>query len=244
MFTLLRKEINSFFSSIIGYIVIIVFLITISLFMWVFSDGGFTVLDSGYANIDSLFIITPWVYMFLIPAITMRLFAEERKSGTIELLLTRPLTELQIILAKYFAGVLLVVISLLPTLIYVLTIYMAAAPVGNIDTGAIWGSYIGLFFLGAGFVSIGVFASALSDNQVVSFIISLFLCFVCYSGFESLSGMASIGSFNNLIYQLGISAHYASMSRGVIDTRDVIYFISLISFFILLTRTELESRKW
>lgn len=244
MFTLLKKEINSFFSSIIGYVVIVVFLLTISMLMWIFSDSGFSILDSGYANIDSLFIITPWVYMFLIPAITMRLFAEERKSGTIELLLTRPLTELKIILAKYFAGVLLVIISLIPTLLYFITVYFSAAPAGNVDTGAIWGSYIGLIFLGAGFVSIGVFASSLSDNQVVAFIIALFLCFFCYSGFESLSGIVSLGKINNIIYLLGINAHYASMSRGVIDTRDVVYFISIISLFVLLTRTVLESRKW
>jgi ABC-2 type transport system permease protein len=244
MLTLLKKEINSFFSSIIGYLVIIVFLLTISLLMWVFSDSGFNVLEGGYANIDSLFIITPWVYMFLIPAITMRLFAEERKSGTIELLLTRPLTELQIILAKYFAGVLLVIISLIPTLLYFITVYLTAAPAGNVDTGAVWGSYIGLLFLGSGFVAIGLFASSLSDNQVVAFIIALFFCFFCYAGFESLSSFASLGKINNLVYQLGISAHFASMSRGVIDTRDVVYFISIISLFILFTRTMLESRKW
>jgi len=244
MLTLLKKEVNSFFSSIIGYLVITVFLLTISLLMWVFSDSGLGILDSGYANIDSLFIITPWVYMFLIPAITMRLFAEEKKSGTIELLLTRPLSELQIVLAKYFAGVLLVVISLLPTLFYFSTVYFAAAPRGNVDTGAIWGSYAGLVFLGAGFVSIGVFASSLFDNQVVAFIIALFLCFFFYAGFESLSSFASLGIVNNVIYQLGISAHYASMSRGVIDSRDVIYFLSIISLFVLLTRTVLESRKW
>jgi ABC-2 type transport system permease protein len=244
MLTLLRKEINNFFSSIIGYIVIVVFLLTISLLMWAFDDSGFNVLNSGYANIDSLFIITPWVYMFLIPAITMRLFAEEKKSGTIELLLTRPLTELQIILAKYFAGLVLVIISLIPTLLYFITVYYAAAPTGNVDTGAIWGSYIGLVFLGAGFVSIGLFASSLSDNQVVAFIIALFLCFFCYAGFDSLSTVASLGKVNNLVYQLGINAHYASMSRGVIDTRDVIYFISIVSLFTLSTKIVLESRKW
>jgi ABC-2 type transport system permease protein len=212
--------------------------------MWVFPGDQFNVTDSGYANIDSLFVITPWVYMFLIPAITMRLFAEERKSGTIELLLTRPLTELKIILAKYFAGVLLVLFSLLPTFIYYYTVYEYAAPRGNVDTGATWGSYAGLFFLGAGFVSIGVFASSLTDNQVVAFIVSLFLCFICYMGFESLSTVLPVGMLSNTIFQMGIIAHYSSMSRGVIDTRDVIYFISLISLFIMLTKIKLESRKW
>ncbi len=244
MFSLLVKEINSFLNSLIGYIVIIVFLLTISLFVWVFPDTEFNIPGSGFATIDPLFIITPWVYMFLIPAITMRLFSEEKKSGTIELLLTRPLTELQVVMAKYLAGVLLVVFSLLPTLIYYLSVHQLGAPPGNIDTGSMWGSYAGLLFLGAGFVAIGVFASAISDNQVVSFIIAVFLSFFLYAGFDSISGLLGAGTLANVIYLMGINAHYSSMSRGVIDTRDVIYFISLVSFFIMLTRTVLESRKW
>lgn len=212
--------------------------------MWVFSDAGFNVFDSGFANIDSLFIITPWVYMFLVPAITMRLFAEEKKSGTIELLLTRPLTELQVILAKYFAGLILVLFSILPTLLYYLCVYELSAPKGNVDNGAIWGSYIGLLFLGGGFIAIGLFASALTDNQVVAFVIALFLCFICYTGFESISSFIGAAGISNIVYQLGISAHYSSMSRGVIDTRDAIYFISLIAVFIMLTKIILESRKW
>lgn len=201
-------------------------------------------LDAGYASIDSLFVITPWVYMFLIPAITMRLFSEERKSGTIELLLTKPLTELQIILAKYFAGVLLVLFSLLPTLLYFYTVYDYALPQGNVDTGAIIGSYIGLFLLGAAFVAIGLFASSLTDNQVIAFIIALFFCFFCYTGFESVSNILPPGPISVLTLQLGINTHYSSISRGVIDTRDVVYYISLIGFFIMLTKLKLQSRKW
>ena len=183
MFTLLKKEIRSFLSSLIGYIAIGVFLLLISLFMWwIKSDSGssanLNVLDSGYANIDSLFIIAPWVFLFLIPAITMRSFSEEKKTGTIELLLTRPLTELQIVLAKYFAGVILVIVSLLPTLIYFYSVYQLGYPKGNLDTGGMWGSYIGLLFLGAGFVAVGTFASAISENQVIAFIMSLLLCFI------------------------------------------------------------------
>ncbi len=212
--------------------------------MWVFSGAGFNVLDAGYASIDSLFVITPWVYMFLIPAITMRLFSEERKTGTIELLLTKPLTELQIILAKYFAGVLLVLFSLLPTLVYFYTVYDYALPQGNVDTGAIIGSYIGLFLLGAAFVAIGLFASSLTDNQVIAFIIALFFCFFCYAGFESVSSILPPGPVSVLALQLGINTHYSSISRGVIDTRDVVYYISLIGFFIMLTKLKLESRKW
>lgn len=244
MFSLLKREINSFLNSLIGYIVIIVFLLTISLFVWVFPDTQFNIPGSGYANIDPLFIITPWVYMFLVPAVTMRLFSEEKKSGTIELLLTRPLTELQVVMAKYLAGVVLVLFSLVPTLIFYVSVHQLGAPPGNIDTGSMWGSYVGLLFLAAGFVSIGVFASSVSDNQVVAFIIAVFLSFFIYAGFDSISELLGSGTIANLVYLLGINAHYSSMSRGVIDTRDVIYFFSLVSFFIMLTRTVLESRKW
>lgn len=244
MISLLKKEINSFFNSLIGYIVIVVFLLTLSLFMWVFPDTDFNVFDSGFANIDTLFILTPWVYMFLIPAITMRLFAEEKKSGTVELLLTHPLTELQVVLSKYFAGFIIVLFSLLPTLLYYLCVYELSAPKGNVDSGATWGSYLGLLFLGGGFVAIGLFASSVTDNQVVAFVIALFLCFICYTGCEFISNFITSGNISNIVYQLGISAHFSSMSRGVIDTRDAIYFISMISFFILLTKIILESRKW
>ncbi len=243
MFTLLKKEIRSFLSSLIGYITIAVFLLVISLFMWVLQTDS-NLLDNGYANIDALFILAPWVFLFLIPAITMRSFADEKKSGTIELLLTRPITDLQIILAKYLAGFVLVLFSLLPTLIYYFSIHKLGSPVGNIDTGGMWGSYIGLLFLGAAFVSIGIFASAITDNQVVSFILALFLCFFIYIGFDYMGSFALFGKIDNVIYALGINNHYISMSRGVIDTRDIIYFLSLITLFIFATRTVLESRKW
>ncbi len=211
--------------------------------MWVF-PGGYNVLDSGYAAMDSLFILTPWLYLFLIPAITMRLFAEEKKSGTIELLLTRPLTEWQIVFAKYFAAFLLIVFSLLPTLLFYMCIYVLSAPAGNVDSGAVAGSYIGLLLLGSGFAAIGVFASSLTDNQVVSFITALVFCFVCFTGFETLSNVTGNAAVSRFIYSLGISSHYASMSRGVIDSRDVIYFLSLITVFLLLTKLKTESRKW
>lgn len=243
MYTLLKKEIRSFLSSLIGYITIIVFLLVISLSMWVWKSDS-NVLDNGYATIEPLFIIAPWVFLFLIPAITMRSFADEKKAGTIELLLTRPLTDLQIIFAKYFAGFVLVLFSLLPTLIYYYSIHRLGNPVGNIDTGGMWGSYIGLLFLGAAFVSIGIFASAITDNQVVSFILAVFLSFMIYTGFDFLSSFALFGRIDNIILALGINSHYVSMSRGVIDTRDVIYFVSLIVLFIFGTRTVLESRKW
>jgi ABC-2 type transport system permease protein len=243
MLSLLKKEISSFLSSLIGYIVIIVFLLAISLYMWVF-PGESNILESGYSNIDTLFVIAPWVFMFLVPAITMRSFADEKKSGTIELLLTYPLTDMQIILAKYLAGFILVLFSLLPTLLFYYTVHNLGNPPGNIDTGGMWGSYIGLLFLASGFVAIGIFSSSLTDNQIVAFIISLFISFLAYLGFESLSSLFSFGGIDNLILQLGINTHYVSLSRGVIDSRDVIYFLSLITIFLLMTRTVLESRKW
>jgi len=243
MLTLLLKEVRGFLSSLIGYIVIVVFLLINGLFLWVF-PVDFNILDNGYANMDGLFMLAPFVFLFLIPAITMRSFADEKKSGTIEMLLTKPLTDLQIILAKYFAGLILVIFSLLPSLIYFLSVYKLGFPQGNLDIGGIWGSYIGLLFLGSGFVAIGLFSSSITDNQIVSFIIAVFLCGFIYLGFESIYSLAFFGKIDLFIKSLGISAHYASMSRGVIDTRDMLYFLSLISIFILLTKISLESRKW
>ena len=243
MFTLLKKEIGSFFNSLIGYIVILVFLISIGLLIWVFSTD-YNILDNGYANFDSLFYVAPIFYLFLIPAITMRSFAEEKNKGTIELLFTRPLSDLQIIFAKYFAGLILVFFSILPTLIYYFTIKALAKPPVDIDTGGMWGSYIGLLFLGAGFVSIGIFSSAITDNQIVSFIIALFLCGFFFLGFEFLGSFELFGKVDNIIQQIGIKANYLSMSRGVLDTRDLIYFITLVAFFIICTKTVLQSRKW
>jgi ABC-2 type transport system permease protein len=243
MISLLWKEINGFLSSITGYLVIITFLLINASFLWLFS-GNFNLIESGYASIDGLFLISPWVFMFLIPAITMRLFADEKRLGTLELILTKPLTELQIILSKYLAGLLLVVFSLLPTLIYFYSIYQLGNPVGNIDVGGTVGSYIGLLFLGASYTAIGLFASSLTDNQIVSFIISLALCFFFYFGFDQIAASDVFGSLNLLIYSLGINEHYISMSRGVIDSRDVLYFLSLIAAFLLATRLTLQSRKW
>ena len=179
-----------------------------------------------------------------IPAITMRSFADERKSGTIELLMTQPLSDLQVVVAKYLAGVALVIISLLPTLFYYFSVYQLGLPKGNLDTGSIWGSYIGLVFLGAGFVAIGIFASSVTDNQIVSFIVAMFLCFFIYMGFEFVYTFVISGKTGLFIQSLGLSAHYSSMSRGVIDTRDMIYFCSITAIFILLTKISLESRKW
>jgi len=243
MLVLLQKEINDFLNSLIGYMVIIIFLVVVGLFLWVF-PGEYNILDSGYANIDSLFILAPWVFMFLAPAVTMRMFSEEQRNGTIELLLTKPLSEWQIVWSKYLAGVLLVMFSLLPTLIYFLTVSELGLPKNNVDTGAMWGSYIGLFFLASAFISIGIFASSISSNQIVSFVIALFLCFFSYVGFESLSSLELFGIADHVILKLGVNEHYISLSRGVIDSRDILYFLSLISLFLMLTKVKLDSRKW
>ncbi len=243
MYALFLKEIRIFLSSLIGYIVIVVFLLSLGLFMWILK-GETNVLDGGHANIDALFYIGPWVFLFLIPAITMRSFAEEKRTGTIELLLTRPLSDLQIIMAKYAAAFVLVLFSLLPTLLYFYTVYKLGNPPGNVDTGGTWGSYIGLLFLGSSFVAIGIFASSLTDNQIISFILALALCFFFYIGFESISSLSLFGKADTLIQALGIEQHYKSMSRGAIDTRDLLYFISVNALFVIGTRTVLESRKW
>lgn len=243
MFTLFKKELNGFLDSLIGYIVIVVFLLVIGLFLWVF-PLQFNIFDFGYANIDGLFLLGPFVFLFLIPAITMRSFADEKRSGTLELLMTQPLTDLQVILAKFFAGVVLVIFSLIPTLVYVYTVYRLGLPPGNLDLGSIWGSYIGLVLLGGTFVSIGIFASSLSDNQIVSFILAVFLSFFMYIGFEFIYTFVISGKTGLLIRSLGLNDHYSSMSRGVIDTRDLIYFLSVMALFILLTKVRLESRKW
>lgn len=243
MLTLLKKEISSFLSSLIGYIVITVFLLINGLFLWVF-QGDFNILDFGYANLDGLFMIAPFVFLFLIPAITMRSFAEEKRTGTMEMILTKPLTELEIVMAKYLAGLILVIFSLLPTLVYVFSVYQLGLPKGNIDMGGLWGSYIGLLFLGASFVAIGMFASTLTDNQIVSFIIAVFLCGFLYIGFDFIYSFDLFGKVDLFIKSLGINDHYKSMSRGVLDTRDMLYFLGLIALFILLSKFNTERRKW
>ncbi len=243
MYILLKRELNNFFNSLIGYIAIIVFLVINSLFLFVFPID-YNIFESGYANLDGLFLLGPFVFLFLVPAITMRFFADEKRTGTIELLLTKPITDIQIILAKYIAGLVLVLFSLLPTLVYFFTIYEFGLPPGNIDLGAIWGSYIGLFLLGAGFVAIGIFASAITENQIISFIVAIFFCAFAYIGFELIYSLDFFGQFDLFIRNLGIYAHYNSMSRGVIDSRDLLYFLSLIVLFLLFTKITLESRKW
>jgi len=229
--SILKKEITSYLSSLVAYVTIGVFLLVLGLFLWVFPDTG--ILSYGYAGLDSLFSTAPYLFMFLIPAITMRSLAEERKEGTFELLLTRPLTDWQIVLGKYFASLLIVFFALAPTLVYYYSVYTLGTPQGNIDTGGVIGSYIGLFLLGAGFAAIGLFASSISKNQIIAFTIAVFICFFFYSGFDSLSQLLSLQNWG--LQNLGITEHYQSVSRGVLDTRDLAYFIILAGLFICLT---------
>lgn len=243
MLALFYKEISSFLSSLTGYLVIGVFLLLNGLFLWVL-PSDFNIPDFGYASLDSLFIIAPFVFLFLVPAVTMRSFAEEKRHGTIELLFTKPLTDWQIVMAKFLAGLSLVVIALLPTLLYVFSVYKLGLPVGNLDQGGIAGAYTGLFFLAAAFVAIGLLSSSLTDNQIISFILAVLMSGFMFIGFDFIFSLGWLGSFDLFIQQLGIEAHYKSVSRGVIDTRDLIYFLSVITLFLSLTKLSLSSRNW
>jgi ABC-2 type transport system permease protein len=234
MFSVLKKELRTFFSNATGYIVIGIFLSLTGLFLWVI-PGEYNILDAGYANVDGLFYLAPWLFLFLCPAVTMRLFAEEKQTGTWELLVTKPISKTQIVLGKYLAGWLVVALALIPSLLYYFSVAYLAEPVGNVDSGAFWGSFIGLFFLAAVYVAIGTFASSLSNNQIVSFVVAVVLSFFFYYGFEVLISFFTSGQSIQLIETLGIHAHYKSMSRGVIDSRDLLYFIVLSAGFLSAT---------
>ena len=238
MLALLKKEINSFFASPIGYLVLAIFLIINGLFLFLFKNE-FNILDYGFADLSSFFILAPWILIFLIPAVTMRSFSEEKRQGTLELLLTRPISKLQIVLGKYFGAVVLIVLALIPTLLYVYTVYQLGNPIGNLDLGSTIGSYIGLLFLVAAYTAIGIFSSSISKNQIVAFIIAVFICLFFYIGFESLADYLS----SNTIDSLGMQAHFESIGRGVIDTRDLLYLLTVTVIFILLTTLGISSEK-
>ncbi|MBQ9470047.1 MAG: gliding motility-associated ABC transporter permease subunit GldF [Bacteroidales bacterium] len=243
MFAIFTKELSSFFSSLTGYLVAVVFFALTGLFMWVF-PGALNVLDSGYATLDPLFTIAPWVFLFLVPAVTMRSFSEEKKTGTIELILTRPISDLQLVMGKLLAAIALVVLLLVPTLIYFASVYALGSPVGNIDTGGTWGSFIGLLCLAMAYASIGVFTSSTTDNQIVAFIMAVVLCLLAYSGISRVGQLGIFAKAQYLLTSISIEEHYSAMSRGVIDTRDLAYFAAICAIFVVLTRTALESRKW
>ncbi|NNF81908.1 MAG: gliding motility-associated ABC transporter substrate-binding protein GldG [Flavobacteriaceae bacterium] len=230
MIAILKKEIRSFFSSPVGYLVIGLFLIVSGLFLWVF-QGDYNLLDNGFADMSAFFYLAPWVFLFLVPALSMRSISEEKKQGTMEMLLTKPVSKIQIVIGKYLGVLSLVILAIIPTLLYVYALHELGNPAGNIDLGSTLGSYIGLVFLVASYAAIGLFASSLTNNQIVAFIIGVFLCFVFYSGFDGLSNM--IPGFP--LDQLGMDLHYRSVGQGVIDSRDVIYFLSIICIFLALT---------
>lgn len=240
MKALLFREIKSFFGSPIGYLVIAIFLILNGLFLWIF-DGEYNILNSGFADLSPFFTISPWILIFLIPAVTMRSFSDEMKQGTLELLLTKPLSIWQIVNGKFFGAVLLIVIAIIPTFIYVYVISSLGMPEGNIDLGSTIGSYFGLLFLISGYSAIGIFTSTLSDNQIVAFLLAVFLCFFFYFGFDGIA--TYLPSIENFISNLGMNSHFKSMSRGVIDTRDLLYFVSITILFLSLTVFKLKSLK-
>jgi ABC-2 type transport system permease protein len=236
------KEIRSFLSSIIGYTFIVIFLVTSGLFHWVISYNT-NLLEGSEADLIPFFNLSPLIFLILIPAITMRSIAEERRTGTIELLFTRPISDLNIILAKYFAGVTLVIITLIPTLIYYISMHYLGNPIGIIDDGATLTSYFGLIMLGSIFVAIGIFASAITNSQIVAFILAMFISWVFYDGLTLLGSFNLMGDFDYLIKYCGISFHYDSIKRGVIDSSDIVYFFSVIVIFIFSSLTVIKSLK-
>ncbi len=242
MISILLKEISGFFTSWVAYMIMAAFMLVTGLFLWVFPDSS--ILDYGYAGLDSFFNIAPYLFIFLIPAITMRSLAEEKKDGTFELLATRPLSDWDILFGKFLACLVIVMLTLLPTLIYYISVYQLGITKGNIDTGAVIGSYIGLVLLGSAFTSIGLFTSSLGNNQIIAFTVALFLCFFSFSGFDSISSIISLQGMASFLTGIGINQHYQSVSRGVLDTRDLIYFLSFTALFLLLSKIILGARKW
>lgn len=236
------KEIRSFLSSIIGYIFILIFLITSGLFHWVISYNT-NLLEGSESDLIPFFNLSPLIFLILIPAITMRSIAEERRTGTIELLFTRPISDLKILLAKYFAGVTLLIITLIPTIVFYISMHFLGNPVGIIDDGATITSYIGLILLGSTFVAIGIFASSITSSQIVAFILAMFLCWIFYDGLTLLGSFSLMGSFDSVIKYCGISLHYDSIKRGVIDTSDILYFLGMITVFIAAALTVIKSLK-
>jgi ABC-2 type transport system permease protein len=238
MKSIVLREIKSFFGSPMGYLVIALFLIGNGLFLWVF-EGQYNILNSGFADLSPFFTLAPMILLFLIPAVTMRSFSDEKKQGTLELLLTKPLSVWQIALGKFFGSMLLIFIAIIPTLLYVKVISDLGMPEGNLDLGSTIGSYLGLVLLIAAYSAIGIFSSTLSDNQIVAFLISLSICFFFYFGFESLAQI--IPSFQGQISSFGMLHHFKSIGRGVIDTRDVIYFVSICVVFLSFTVYKLKT---
>jgi ABC-2 type transport system permease protein len=242
MYAVFKRELFSLLNSLMAYIVIGVFLLVSGLLLWFFPDTS--ILNYGYAELNGFFSLAPFLFMFLIPAITMRSFAEERREGTYVLLASRPLSDWQIILAKYFACFILVIFALVPTLLYYYSISELGMPKGNIDGGAVAGSYLGLLLLGSAFAAMGIFSSAITKNQVIAFAVAVFLSFIAYTGFDALAKIFAATVIEDIFVWLSVNEHFQSMSRGVLDTRDLVYFISFILLFLGLTRLVIGGRKW
>ena len=241
MMIIFKKELNEFLDSLIAYMVIGVFLMCTGLLIWVFPDTS--VLEYGYGSMETFFSLTPYVFIFLIPAITMKSFAEEQRHGTLEIIYTLPIKDIEIVVGKYFASLSLVFFSLLPTLIYFFSLWQLTSPQGNIDVAGMIGSYVGLIFLGGVFCAIGVFASALTENQIVSFVLGAFLCFFSYEGIHSLALINDWSVTSLIIKNLSVLSHYQSVSRGVIDIKDLVYFLSVIILLLYITRLIINTKK-
>lgn len=238
MFAIFQKEIGSFFNSLVAYIVMATFLVAIGLIVWVFPESN--ILDYGYADLGSFFSLAPYVLIFLIPAITMRSIAEESRNGTLELLLTKPLLNRDLILGKFFANWLLVLLTIFPTLLYYISVYQLGNPVGNVDSAAVFGSYIGLALLSGVLVTMGIWSSSLNENQIVAFVLGVFLAFVWYIGFSSISSLLEIGFGAQVFSWLALDEQYRSLGKGLVDSRNVIYLLSLMTFFLMLTYRRIE----
>ena len=238
MLAILKKEFNSFFASSIAYLVIGVFLLVNGLFLWVFNDE-LNVLNAGFADLTSFFYFTPWLLLFLVPAITMKTFSDEFQTGTIEILKTKPITYFQIVLGKFFAVVLLIMIAIIPTFTYVYSINQLGNPIGNIDYGSTIGSYTGLFLLASSFASIGIFSSSITKNQIAAFLTGALIIFFFYFGFDAVANL--FGSLSYAVKLFGMNEHFKSISRGVLDTRDILYFFSIIVFFLFITKQKLTN---
>ncbi len=242
MFELYKKEIATFFCSATGYLVIGVFLILTWLLLWVI-PSEFNLIYGGYVSLAPLFDVAPWIYLFLVPAISMRLISEERKLGTWELLLIRPTGLWKIIFAKYLAGLSLVILSIIPTIMYAVLLANLASEGSYIDLGGTAGCYIALVLLAATYMSVGIFASSLTDNQIVAFVVAAALCAMLYVGFDMLGLIAPQSDLSAFVSELGIASHYSSVSRGVVDSRDIAYFISISTLFLLATVGLLSKKK-
>lgn len=242
MVSLIKKELLQFFGSLIAYMILVVFALISGLFLWFF-EGNMNILSGGYASLSAFFDLAPWLYLFLIPAITMRLFSEEMRNGTMELLVTRPVPMHRLILAKLIAALVVVVMTMFLSIVYFISVYELGHPVGVMDVAATFGSYIGLFFLAMIFLSIGLFASSLTENQIVAFVIAVLVSFFFFSGFELLSDLVLSANGSSFLVSMGISSHYESVSRGLVDSRDLFYFLAVILFFLTLTGVSLQLKR-